>query len=110
MTLRFPKRSANGPPIKVPIAPENKKVKMNSCALDASNVPIGIIDFVALDSIHESLEHGDILIMMSDGVYDGPTFIKNEALWLKRTIRQITTDEPQEIADLLLEEVIRSNE
>src|SRR5699024_5183611 len=78
--------------------------------LDANNIPIGIIDFVTLDYVQETLEHGDILIMMSDGVYGGPTFIKNEDMWLKRKIRNIRTQEPQEIADLLLEEVIRSNE
>lgn len=95
--------------LKIGSAPSFIKRGNEVLQLEASNIPIGIIDFVSLDYVEETLQHGDILIMMSDGVYEGPTFIKNEALWLKRKIQQIDTREPQEIADLLLEEVIRSN-
>lgn len=96
--------------LKIGSAPSFIKRGKDIIQLDANNIPIGIIDLVSLDYVQETLEHGDILIMMSDGVYDGPTFIKNEELWLKRKIRNIHTDDPQAIADLLLEEVIRSNE
>lgn len=96
--------------LKIGSAPSFIKRDDEVIQLEANNIPIGIIDYVSLDYVHETLEHGDILIMMSDGVYDGPTFIKNEEMWLKRKIRNIRTTDPQEIADLLLEEVIRSNE
>src|SRR5699024_2357095 len=96
--------------LKIGSAPSFIKRGKEIIQLEANNIPIGIIDFVALDYVQETLQDGDILIMMSDGVYDGPTFIKNEDMWLKRKIRNIRTEDPQEIADLLLEEVIRSNE
>src|SRR5699024_8497576 len=96
--------------LKISSAPSFIKRGNEIIQLDANNLLIGIIDFVTIDYLHENLQHDDILIMMSDGVYDGPSFIKNDDLWLKRTIRNIRTDDPQEIADLLLEEVIRSNE
>lgn len=75
--------------------------------LEANNLPIGIIEHVELETVSEPLKSGDILIMMSDGIFDGPKQIKNNDLWLKRKIMNMKTDEPQEIADLLLEEVVR---
>jgi stage II sporulation protein E len=45
---------------------------------------------------------------MSDGIYEAPRHVENIDAWLKRKIREIDTDDPQEIADLLMEEVIRS--
>ncbi|HLS23357.1 MAG TPA: stage II sporulation protein E [Pseudogracilibacillus sp.] len=95
--------------LKIGSAPSFIKRDHEIIQLEANNIPIGMIDFVSLDYVEETLQHGDLLIMMSDGVYEGPTFVKNEGIWLKRKIRQIKTKEPQEIADLLLEEVIRSN-
>lgn len=35
-------------------------------------------------------------------------YIENPELWIKRKIRELETENPQEIADLLIEEVIRS--
>lgn len=96
--------------LKIGSAPSFIKRGDEIIQLEANNVPIGIIDFVTLDIVEESLQPGDILIMMSDGVYDGPNFVVNKDVYLKRKIRQIRTEQPQEIADLLLEEVIRNNE
>lgn len=75
--------------------------------MEANNLPIGIIEHVELETVSEPLKSGDILIMMSDGVFDGPKQITNNDLWLERKIRNMKTDEPQAIADLLLEEVVR---
>ncbi|MBO1004444.1 stage II sporulation protein E [Pseudogracilibacillus auburnensis] len=75
--------------------------------IEANNLPMGIIEYVDLETVSETLKSGDILIMMSDGVFDGPKQIKNNDLWLQRKIRNMKTQEPQAIADLLLEEVVR---
>lgn len=76
--------------------------------VEASNLPIGIIEHVDLDTVNHTLMSGDILIMMSDGVFDGPKEVVNNDIWLKRKIAQLKTNDPQAIADLLLEEVVRS--
>lgn len=78
--------------------------------LQSSNIPIGIIEYVEFETMHETLEAGDLLIMMSDGVYEGAKAIKNKDIWFTRKLRQIETDVPQEIADILLEEVIRTDQ
>lgn len=76
--------------------------------VEANNLPIGIIEHVDLDTVNQTLMSGDVLIMMSDGVFDGPKEVANNDMWLKRKIAQLKTTDPQAIADLLLEEVVRA--
>src|SRR5699024_7814881 len=76
--------------------------------IESNNLPIGIIEHVEMEAVAEKLKPDDLLIMMSDGVFDGPKQVKNNDAWLHRKVQEMKTDDPQEIADLLLEEVIRS--
>ncbi|MGP4083004.1 stage II sporulation protein E [Pseudalkalibacillus sp. R45] len=77
--------------------------------IEASNLPMGIIEDFDVDVVSDQLKAGDYLIMMSDGIYEGPKNVENIDAWLKRKIREINSDDPQLIADLLLEEVIRAD-
>ncbi len=76
--------------------------------MESSNLPMGIIQEFDVDIVGEQLKSEDILIMMSDGILDGPKHIEDTDVWLKRKIRELKTDDAQEIADLLLEEVVRT--
>jgi stage II sporulation protein E len=76
--------------------------------VQASNLPMGILQEFEVDVVGEQLKAGDLLIMMSDGVFEGPKHVENYDLWMKRKINELQTDEPQAIADLIMEEVIRS--
>ncbi|MBM7646450.1 stage II sporulation protein E [Scopulibacillus daqui] len=76
--------------------------------VEASNLPMGILQDFEVDIVGEQLKAGDLLIMMSDGVFEGPKHIENKELWMKRKIRELETDDPQAIADLIMEEVIRT--
>ncbi len=81
----------------------NKVIKIT-----ASNLPMGIIDEFEVEVVSKQLKAGDLLIMMSDGIFEGPKHIENFDLWMKRKIGELKTENPQEIADLIMEEVIRS--
>ncbi|WP_163539351.1 stage II sporulation protein E [Gracilibacillus sp. YIM 98692] len=76
--------------------------------IEASNLPIGIIQEFDVEVVNAQLKADDYLIMMSDGIFDGPREIENVDLWIKRKLRDMETRNPQEMADLLLEEVIRT--
>ncbi|GAA0320683.1 stage II sporulation protein E [Bacillus carboniphilus] len=76
--------------------------------IQASNLPIGIIQEFEVDVVSEQLKAGDLLVMMSDGVFEGPRHVENYEQWMKRKLTELRTDDPQEIADLIMEEVIRS--
>ncbi|MEQ6377536.1 stage II sporulation protein E [Bacillaceae bacterium S4-13-56] len=76
--------------------------------VEASNLPIGIIHEFEVDVVSEQLKAGDLLIQMSDGIFEGPKHVENVDMWLKRKIKDMETNDPQEVADLILEEVIRT--
>lgn len=97
-TLRF---------IKIGSSPSFIKRGDEVIQLEGSNLPIGIIEHVELDTVSTTLMAGDILVMMSDGLFDGPKHVIHNDIWLERKIREMATSEPQAIADLLLEEVVR---
>lgn len=77
--------------------------------IEASNLPMGIIQDFEVEVVSDQLKSGDILVMMSDGVFEGPSHVENYDVWMKRKLKEIKTDDPQEIADILLEEVIRTS-
>ncbi|MBN6187401.1 stage II sporulation protein E [Aneurinibacillus sp. BA2021] len=76
--------------------------------ISANNLPIGIIDDIDVDVVSYQLKPGDLLIMMTDGIYEAPR-VENKNLWMKRKISELKTNEPQEVADCLLELVIRQH-
>lgn len=99
-TLRF---------LKIGSSPSFIKRGKEIIQLTGNNLPIGIIEHVELDTIRTTLKAGDMLIMMSDGLYDGPKHVVQHDKWLERKIREMKTEDPQEIADLLIEEVVRGD-
>lgn len=76
--------------------------------IEAANLPMGILQEFDVEVVSEQLRAGDLLIMMSDGVFEGPRNVENHELWMKRKLREIETDDPQAVADLIMEEVIRT--
>ncbi len=82
------------------------KVRM----IEGSNLPMGIINEFDVDVVSEQLKAGDLLIMMSDGIFDGPKHVENNEAWMRRIIKEIKSEDPQEVADLIIEQVIRSSE
>jgi stage II sporulation protein E len=73
----------------------------------ANNLPIGILQDIEVDLIGSQLQSGDLLIMMTDGVYDAPGYAVNKDLWMKRVVQEIGAEDPQEFADCLLERIVR---
>lgn len=76
--------------------------------IESSNLPLGFMDGMDVEVVSEQLKAEDLLIMMSDGILEGPKNVENVEFWMKRKIKDFKTDKPQEVADLILEEVIRT--
>jgi stage II sporulation protein E len=76
--------------------------------IEASNLPMGMFYEFDVDVVSEQLKAGDLLIMMSDGVFEGPKHVENYDVWMKRKVKNLQTEDPQEIADIIMEEVIRT--
>ncbi|MEK5478887.1 stage II sporulation protein E [Paenibacillus sp. FSL R5-0407] len=93
--------------LKIGSSPSFIKRGQEVIPVSASNLPIGIIQDIEVDLVTVQLHPGDTLIMMTDGIYDAPGYAVNKELWIKRLIQEIQSEDPQEIADCLLESVIR---
>lgn len=78
--------------------------------VSVNNLPAGILQEIDVDLITIQLEPGDILVMMTDGIYDAPGHAVNKELWIKRVIQEMESNDPQDVADCLLEVVIRGHE
>ncbi len=93
--------------LKVGSTPSFIKRGSQVMAIESGNLPIGMIKEVDVDVVSEQLKAGDLLIMMSDGIYETPHQIENTDIWMKRIIRELRTSDPQQIADLMMERMIR---
>ncbi|MCG6199311.1 SpoIIE family protein phosphatase, partial [Anoxybacillus sp. LAT_38] len=57
----------------------------------ASNLPAGILEEIEVDVVSRTMKPGDLLIMMSDGIYEAPRHIENRQAWMKRLISELQT-------------------
>ncbi|MCA1013017.1 stage II sporulation protein E [Halobacillus halophilus] len=95
--------------IKVGSTPSFIKRGDQILTVESGNLPMGIIPEVDVDMTNEQLKAGDLLIMLSDGILEGPNHVENVEVWFKRKIKEVYSSDPQVVADLLLEEVIRTH-
>ncbi len=79
-------------------------------ALSAANPPIGILNNIEFEPIEMQLQPGDMIILMTDGVYDAPHLAVNKDAFMTRLIQEIDTKDPQGFADCLLEKMVRYHE
>ncbi len=93
--------------VKIGSTPSFIKRGSEVIVIATNNLPVGIIKEIDIDLVAIQLYPGDTLIMMTDGIYDAPGYTVNKELWMKRLIQEINTHQPQEIADCLLEMIIR---
>jgi stage II sporulation protein E len=95
--------------LKIGSAPSFLKRGRHVKMIKGENVPIGILQEIDIQTVEEELQQDDILILMSDGIYDAPKHVIDKEDWLRRRIEQLQTDDPQEIADMLVEMAVRAN-
>ncbi|WP_010169529.1 stage II sporulation protein E [Bacillus coahuilensis] len=94
--------------LKVGSSPSFIKRGSKMVKVESGNLPMGIFYEFDVEIVSEQLKAGDILVMMSDGIFEGPKHVENYEMWIKRKIAEIETSDPQDIADIIMEEVIRS--
>ncbi|MGG0185995.1 stage II sporulation protein E [Bacillus rhizoplanae] len=102
-------RDANAKFLKIGSTPSFIKRGNQVFKIEASNLPMGIIEDFEVDVVGEQLKSGDILVMMSDGIFEGAKHVENHEVWMKRKIKELETEDPQEIADIIMEDVIRTD-
>ncbi|OYD06352.1 stage II sporulation protein E [Paludifilum halophilum] len=78
--------------------------------VSAGNPPLGILRDIDVETVDLQLQPGDLLVMVTDGIYDAPRHASNKEACMKRLISEIDTRDPQGFADCLLEKVIRHHD
>ena len=95
--------------IKNGACPTYVKNKRNVQVLKSLSLPTGILSDIDLVVYDKDLNDGDILVMCSDGILESSDEYTNKELWLKFLLEELETDEPQKIADIILQEAIDNN-
>ena len=83
------------------------KNKKNIRTIESDNLPIGMIDNIELKSQTIDVSDGDILVMCSDGIIDSSNDDNRD--WISDFLKNISTNNVQKIADLILAEAIDNN-
>ncbi|WP_052543912.1 stage II sporulation protein E [Desulfoscipio gibsoniae] len=84
-------------------APPSFLVRQNHVqVIQASSLPVGIVDDINIFSQHSEMDNGNMLVMVTDGVTDAyPGNAENEE-WITSVLREIVDLPPQEVAELIL--------
>lgn len=72
--------------------------------IHSTSLPVGVLEQVEFDTCKRLLYHGDIVVMVSDGVLDGILF-ENKEEYLADLIAGMETSNVQSIAEQIMEDV-----
>ncbi|MDP4092114.1 MAG: stage II sporulation protein E [Bacillota bacterium] len=75
----------------------------------SASLPVGILSNIEVELVHKKVNSGDFVIMVTDGVIDSLRNCKTEEKDLVSVIKSITSTNPQEIADRILDEAYGSS-
>lgn len=80
----------------------NKKVQI----IKSLGLPAGILKDVTGEIFDRDIENEDIVVMCTDGIIDSNVEYKNKELWVKYLLEDMENNNPQKIADIILNEAI----
>lgn len=86
--------------VKIGAAPTYIKTNSSVEVLKSSSIPVGILDSVDFETNIVSLENGDMVVMVSDGVSDANNDFKGD--WVTRTLAEYDSGNPKDVAEYLL--------
>lgn len=89
--------------IKSGACPTFIKKKDEVKTINSMSLPIGILKDVDFNIYEESIEDGDMIIMMSDGVLECSREHEDPEAWMKKVIDGLDAQNPQTIADEILQ-------
>ncbi len=74
--------------------------------IKSTSLPVGILSNIDMEISSKKVNEGDFIIMMSDGVLDANKQVIKKEAWLKDVLCDISSSNPQEIADQVLKIVL----
>lgn len=83
----------------------NRKIQI----IKSLTLPAGVVKEANADVFDKDIENNDIIVMCSDGILDSNVEYKNKELWVKYLLEDMETNNPQKIADIILNEAVDNN-
>lgn len=83
----------------------NKKVQL----IKSIALPAGILKDITGEIFDKDIENEEIMVMCTDGIIDSNVEYKNKELWVKYLLEDMENNNPQKIADIILNEAIDNN-
>lgn len=74
--------------------------------LEGRSLPVGVFPDVHVEPLVRKLVPGDLLVFLSDGVYEARPEEGRDA-WFRQVITRIDAEDPHVVADLILEKAMR---
>lgn len=68
----------------------------------AEALPVGILDDIEVASLNRNLEHGDVLVMITDGLLYAQKTGEDREAWFSKVLLEVADMPPQQMAELLL--------
>lgn len=96
--------------VKIGSAPTFIKRKGLVQVIDSNTMPAGILKDVDIQVYEDTLEDGDLVITVSDGVLDANEDTDDKEKWLSCIIESIESGNPQTIADRIIDHAIDISE
>lgn len=72
-------------------------------------LPMGILEEIHAETVSITLEDGDMIVMLTDGVLDNIDSELDRDQWMANTISQLNTHNPQELVDYVMEETLKQS-
>ena len=72
-------------------------------------LPAGILKDITGEIFDKDIENEEIMVMCTDGIIDSNVEYKNKELWVKYLLEDMENNNPQKIADIVLNEAIDNN-
>jgi stage II sporulation protein E len=88
--------------VKVGAAPSFIKRGRDVTAVKVASVPVGIINQVQVEPEFRNLRPDDIVVMITDGVWDVSKDDIDKERWILEHLRRERSDDPEEVAESLL--------
>jgi stage II sporulation protein E len=88
--------------VKIGAAPSFMKRGTDVTLVKMSSVPIGIINQVQIEPEYRNLRPGDLLIMITDGIWDVSKNASDKERWLINHLTRDSATDPEEVAESIL--------
>ena len=83
------------------------KNRKNINKISSNDLPVGIIGDIEVNTKTFDVSDGDIILMCSDGLIESKNEVKND--WIETFLKNVSTNNVQKLADLILAEAIDNN-